>query len=82
MMVEKDKSKRDGKGGRRSGESEKCKAAGLCGRSCNRATETGPGASVEGGRYLSARMGTINLSTKMGTTNHFCKRQNILGSIT
>ena len=42
------------------GESEKCKAAGLCGRSCNRATETGPGASVEGGRYLSARMGTIN----------------------
>ena len=72
MMVEKDKSKRDGKGGRRSGESEKCKAAGLCGRSCNRATETGPGASVEGGRYLSARMGTIN---------RFCQLQIILAPL-
>ena len=37
----------------------KCKAAGLCERrSCNRATETGPGASVEGGRYISARIST------------------------
>ena len=41
----------------------KCKAAGLCERrSCNGATETGPGASVEGGRYISASRirGTIN----------------------